>query len=127
MPERDGRRASRKAAGERFRCRHVLPACRAGRISGARAWRAQPASAWTSVPIRAWAVREKLGLRIAKPPCVPVSHPKNQSTDMVDGGEGRHVSASANTSTTTVRPAGNATPDITTRLVQARSAVDAGQ
>jgi hypothetical protein len=46
---------------------------------------------------------------------------------MVDGGEGRHVSASANTSTTTVRPAGNATPDITTRLVQARSAVDAGQ
>ena len=79
------------------------------------------------MPIRAWAVREKLGLRIAKPPCVPVSHPKNQSTDMVDGGEGRHVSASANTSTTTVRPAGNATPDITTRLVQARSAVDAAQ
>jgi hypothetical protein len=63
---------------------------------------------------------EKLGLRIAKPPCVPVSHPKNQWTDMVDGGEGRHVSASANTSTTTVRPAGNATPDITTRLVPSR-------
>src|SRR4029077_9004253 len=72
---------------------------------------------------------EKLGLQIAKPPCVPVSHPKKQWTDMVRRrrraareriGKNQHDHGEAGRQ----RDAGyHDAPS----AVKARSAVDAGQ